>query len=165
MALLFLGISYTKLQADVTHIFLNPTFWQRKGTQISFYKASALENCPNIILIKSTVQCRFCKSNWFLGWFFKKVEKLTIFLKALQIEFVIPFHVFGQEHQEKQKVGSLKSIVWNTPINWLSIHISLFILWCESLKEIMMYWAFQSQKWLFWGYVYAFCWCQEKWVH
>ena len=121
------------------HIFLNPTLWQRKGTQIYFYKASFLENCPNIILIRSTIHCRFCKSNWFLGWFFEKVEKLTIFLKAMKIEFVTSFHVFGQEYQVKQKVGPLESIVWNTLINWLSIRIGLFILWCESLKEIMMY--------------------------
>ena len=165
MTLLFLGISYTKLHADVTHIFLNPTLWQRKVTQIYFYKASVLENCPNIILIRSTIQCRFCKSNWFLGWFFEKVEKLTIFLKTMKIEFVTSFHVLGQEYQEKQKVRSLESIVWNTLINWLSIRIGLFILWCESSKEIMMYGAFQSQKWLFWGYILAFYWCQEKRVH
>lgn len=29
--------------------------------------------------VQSNSYCRFCKSNWFLGCFFEKVEKLTTF--------------------------------------------------------------------------------------
>ena len=140
---------FIKLEA-LKHWFL----WLLWGFFKSNFKSNPLEikRSPKSNLIWSATQCRFWKSNWFLGWFFGKVEKSTPVYTQWKSNFWPLSVTYGMYFGKNKKLDPLKTsfeALWSTGFQSMPFLLSSDNnrgrCWCTEV------WGCKSQKWLSWS--------------